>query len=301
MPVTGHTSIRPNYKHWFFIGKALSGSLEHEKSLVRLCIYLPNQVPADIKPSTPFALTIMHTYFLSDLHLTPSRPAVIEAFMAFLAGDARSAEKVYLLGDLFEYWIGDDAAALLGADSLLTAMSHLASEVPCFFIAGNRDFLVGEEFSAQSGFDILADESVIDLYGTPTLILHGDSLCTDDVAHQEFRRLIVTNREWRESFLQLEIADRIAAAKQARMESQTHKSEVSMEIMDVTESAVIDAFETHSVRQMIHGHTHRQNRHDYNLSSDTATRWVLGDWHHSSSILKADANGIEIANLPIQA
>ena len=241
----------------------------------------------------------MHTYFLSDLHLTPERPQISQAFLQFLMGDARSAERIYLLGDLFEYWIGDDAAAMLGADPILDAMRAVSETVDCYFIAGNRDFLVRDGFAERTGFKILPDESVIDLYGTQTLVLHGDSLCTDDVAHQQFRSAIVTNTAFCDEFLQLAIPERIEKAKQARMESHTHKSNVSMEIMDVTESAVLDAFEKYAVPQMIHGHTHRQNTHTYQTAAGDTTRYVLGDWHATSSILKADQNSIEIANQPI--
>lgn len=219
--------------------------------------------------------------------------------MQFMAGEAQSAEQLYILGDLFEYWIGDDAAPLLGAEPVLAQMQALASKIPCFFIAGNRDFLVGPQFEQASGFKILEDESVIDLYGQPTLILHGDSLCIDDHAHQLFRQQIVTNAEWREQFLGLEIPARIEAAKQARMESQAHKSNVSMEIMDVTESAVLERFADRNVQQMIHGHTHRQATHDYATPAGDARRYVLGDWLTTASVLKADANGIDITNYPI--
>jgi len=242
----------------------------------------------------------MPSYFLSDLHLTPERPAVAGAFMSFLANQAPHAERVYVLGDLFEYWIGDDAASLVGAEPILAAMRTLADKVDCCFIAGNRDFLVGQQFEQASGFSILPDESVIDLYGTPTLLLHGDSLCIDDIAHQQFREEIVTNLPRREAFLSLPIPERIEQAKQARMQSDEHKSGISMEIMDVTESAVLKAFEDHSVTQMIHGHTHRQNVHHYQTNAGTCERYVLGDWHNSASILTADDSGsLKINNVDI--
>ncbi|MBT8114137.1 MAG: UDP-2,3-diacylglucosamine diphosphatase [Arenicella sp.] len=242
----------------------------------------------------------MHSYFISDLHLSEQRPQVSQAFIKFLASDAAAAEQLFILGDLFEYWIGDDAASLVGAEPILQQMSRLAEQVPCHFIAGNRDFLVGEEFCKMSGFSIMPDESVIDLYGTPTLILHGDSLCIEDHEHQLFRQMIVTNEQWRDGFLALSIPERIEAAKQARMESQQHKSSISMEIMDVTESAVLDAFVSNDVRQMIHGHTHRQATHQYKLEGNgQATRHVLGDWSQTASILIADADGIKITNPPI--
>ena len=239
------------------------------------------------------------TYLISDLHLTPERPAVTEHFLSFLAGAAKQATELYILGDLFEYWIGDDAAAMLGAEPVLNAMSDVANDIPCYFIAGNRDFLVGQTFSQQSGFKILDDETVVNLYGQDTLLLHGDSLCTDDVAHQQFRASMVTNHAWRTQFLSLDIPARIEQAMQARMQSHAHKTQISMTIMDVSQSSVMSAFEKYNVRQMIHGHTHRQNQHDYEAEGVQYCRHVLGDWESSSSIMKVSANGITIENQAI--
>lgn len=235
----------------------------------------------------------MHSYLLSDLHLTPERPNVTQAFLAFLQDQAPSAERVFILGDLFEFWIGDDAADLLGAGPILDAMASVSSQSECFFLAGNRDFLVRKAFAQRTGFELLADETVIDLYGTPTLLLHGDSLCTDDEAHQKFRQEMVTNTEFCDAFLKLSIEQRMEQAKQARQQSHQHKSEVSMGIMDVTQKAVLDAFETHKVSQMIHGHTHRQQIHSY---PENLCRYVLGDWHNTSSIMKASKAGLDIKN-----
>ena len=241
----------------------------------------------------------MHTYIISDLHLTPERPQIINAFFEFLSTQAVSAERLYILGDLFEYWIGDDAGSMLGADPILDAMKAVSEVVDCFFLAGNRDFLVRETFTQRTGFKILEDETVVDLYGKSTLLLHGESLCTDDIAHQQFRNQMMTNTLFCDGFLKLSIPERIEQAKQARMQSNEHKSEVSMGIMDVTNASVLQAFEEHAVSQMIHGHTHRQNTHHYETSNGNATRYVLGDWHSTNSILKVDPNGIEITNSPI--
>lgn len=234
----------------------------------------------------------MHTYFISDLHLKPEQPHVIHAFSDFMLQQAPSAEKLYILGDLFEFWIGDDAAALLQAEPVLAMMKQVSAQIPCYFMAGNRDFLVRDAFSQMTGFEILPDETVIDLYGTPTLLLHGDSLCTDDLKHQEFRHAMMTNTDFCDQFLSLPIPKRIEQAKQARMQSHEHKSEVSMEIMDVTNEAVENAFIKHNVKQMIHGHTHRQNTHQHT----NGTRYVLGDWHQTNSVLTASSKGLEIKN-----
>jgi len=235
----------------------------------------------------------MHTYLLSDLHLTPDRPKTIAAFLNFLKKDAMTAERIYILGDLFEYWIGDDAAEKLGASPLLKAMKKVGDKIDCYFIAGNRDFLVRDQFTELTGFKILPDETVVDLYGTPTLLLHGDSLCTDDHAHQAFRKDMVTNKEFCDEFLSLTIEQRIEKAKEARQKSKEHKSEISMGIMDVTQEAVLNAFEKHDVKQMIHGHTHRQNIHHYD---NDRVRYVLGDWDKTNSIMKVDQSGIKINN-----
>ncbi|MFQ3244059.1 MAG: UDP-2,3-diacylglucosamine hydrolase [Arenicella sp.] len=241
----------------------------------------------------------MHTYIISDLHLTPERPQIIKAFFDFLVNDAPTAERLYILGDLFEFWIGDDAAEILGADPILDAMKTISQVVDCYFIAGNRDFLVRKTFTDRTGFKILSDETLIDLYGTQTLLLHGDSLCTDDIAHQQFRSQMMTNDPFCDGFLKMNIADRIEQAKQARLQSNEHKSAISMGIMDVTEAAVLASFTKHSIRQMIHGHTHRQNTHQYDIDGDKVTRYVLGDWHMTSSIMRVDKDGINIVNAPI--
>ena len=240
------------------------------------------------------------TYLISDLHLTPQKPDVIIAFLDFLEHGLVQAQELYILGDLFEYWIGDDAANLLGAGLILERMQRVARKIPCFFIAGNRDFLVDKEFSKRSGFQILQDETLIDLYGVKTLLLHGDSLCTQDVAHQHFRQEITTNRDWQEEFLALKIKDRIKQAKIARAESKRHKSQISVGIMDVTEDAVLNTFKNTNVTQMIHGHTHRQDTHEYSINGRACTRYVLGDWAQTSSVLVATKNGIKINNSAIK-
>jgi len=241
----------------------------------------------------------MHTYIISDLHLTPERPLITKAFFDFLSNQAPSAEQLYILGDLFEFWIGDDAGSILGADPILDAMKATSELVDCFFIAGNRDFLVREAFTQRTGFKILQDETIVDFYGTNTLLLHGDSLCTEDIAHQQFRSQMMTNSAFCDGFLKLAIPERIEQAKQARMQSNEHKSEISMGIMDVTEASVIKAFEEHSVSQMIHGHTHRQNTHHYQTQNGNATRYVLGDWHSTNSIMRIDQDGVKITNSSI--
>ena len=242
----------------------------------------------------------MHTYFISDLHLSQENPAIALAFFKFLDKRAAKADALYIIGDLFEYWIGDDAVELLGAQVVIDKLRAISSQIPCYFIAGNRDFLVGQQFADSTGLTLLPDESVIDLYGTPTLILHGDSMCTDDIAHQEFRQQVVTNQQWREQFLSTSVPERIEQAKQARAQSNMHKAQISTEIMDVTVATVIQTFEKYKVQQMIHGHTHRQAKHNHATSMGSAIRYVLGDWNKTSSILKASKGEIRIDNEAIR-
>lgn len=241
----------------------------------------------------------MYTYFISDLHLTPERPEISQHFCQFMNKHAPIADAIYILGDLFEYWIGDDAANLLGAEPILQMMQQASQQCSCLFIAGNRDFLVGKQFTEQTGFNILPDETVINLYGTPTLILHGDSLCTDDIAHQQFRQTMTTNKQWQSQFLSLPIDVRIEQAKEARSQSHQHKQDISMDIMDVNDQAVIDCFKKHNVSNMIHGHTHRQQVHNYKIDNKLFTRTVLGDWYQTDSVLKINKNNNLIENQTI--
>lgn len=241
----------------------------------------------------------MHTLVISDLHLTQQRPNTVAAFFYFLQHEAPKADALYILGDLFEFWIGDDAVDFLGAGQVMQMMKAISEIIPCYFVTGNRDFLAGELFTEQTGFQILPDETVVELYGKAFLLLHGDSLCTDDVAHQQFRQQYMTNKAFHTQFLQLSIPQRIEQAQQARMQSNEHKDTLTMEIMDVNEEAVLDAFNKHKVSRMIHGHTHRQHTHKHKLESQTATRYVLGEWHNTASILTVTPESVTIYNPPI--
>ena len=239
----------------------------------------------------------MATYFTSDLHIKEDHPHIAGGFVEFLSKTTEGADAVYVLGDLFEYWIGDDAAPLLGVQSILSAMKKRAMQTPCYFIAGNRDFLVRDGFEQASGFTILPDETVVDLYGTPTLLLHGDSLCADDLAHQKFRSEMVTNTVWCDGFLKQPIEQRIKMAQEARAQSHEHKASVSMSIMDVNQDAVLNAFTQYGVSNMIHGHTHRQQVHDHGIKNDNPLiRTVLGDWGTHNSVLTVTPESQTLSN-----
>ncbi len=225
------------------------------------------------------------TLFISDLHLTAERPRTNEELFVFLEHDAVSADALYILGDLFEYWIGDDAAEALGHEAVLRALRRLTDRgTPVFFMHGNRDFLVDGEFSRRTGCRILTDPTVVELYGEPVLLTHGDRLCTEDHAHQEFRKL-VGEPAWQHSFLAKSIAERTRLATGARQQSELNKSLMSMEIMDVNQDAVEVLMRDYGVGTLIHGHTHRPAVHHFSLDGTPVRRIVLGDWYEQGSVL----------------
>lgn len=233
----------------------------------------------------------MATLFVSDLHLDASCPAITGLFLAFLEDQARQADACYILGDLFEAWIGDDDDAELGRTVALALRSLTDSGVPVFFLHGNRDFLLGERFAATAGFRLLAQTEIIDLYGEPVLLLHGDTLCTDDTAYQAFRAQ-VRNPLWQAQLLALPLAQRRVLAGQLRETSRQSTRQKTADIMDVNPVAVTQALRDHGVQRMIHGHTHRPAIHDVLLEGQPTRRAVLGDWSANlGSVLRCDASG----------
>lgn len=240
----------------------------------------------------------MATLFISDLHLDPARSATVIQFLAFLEQQARQAEACYILGDLFEAWIGDDDDAELGR-TVGNALRALAdSGVPVFFLHGNRDFLIGARFAAASGVRLLPETEVIDLYGEPVLLLHGDTLCTDDVDYQAFRAQ-VRDPAWQARLLELPLAQRRILAGQLRETSRQANRQKATDITDVNAAAVDQALRAHGVRLMIHGHTHRPAIHEWMLDGLPARRAVLGDWYARGSVLRCDASGWRREPLPL--
>ncbi len=245
----------------------------------------------------------MTTLFISDLHLDPSRPAITELFLDFLRGEARQAEALYILGDLFEAWIGDDTPST-AADAVALALREISDAgVPVYFIRGNRDFLVGNDYAARAGMRILPDPSVIQLHGKPVLLQHGDLLCTDDVAYQAFRAQ-TRNPAFIAQFLSQPLEARIAFAQQARAASQAHQSEMKQDdkasfetVTDVAPAEVVATFQRYGVDTMIHGHTHRPAIHHLQAGEQDCTRIVLGDWYEQGSVLRADADGFRLETL----
>ena len=233
----------------------------------------------------------------SDLHLDPRRPETLALFQQFLDGPAQEASDLYLLGDVFEVWFGDDAIHP-AYQPLLEGLAALARNgVGIHLQHGNRDFLMGRELARMTGADLLPETTVVELAGEPTLLLHGDALCTDDVEHQAFRAMVL-DPQWQAGFLTLSVEERAEQARQAREKSRAGHAEKSDAIMDVNGEAVADAFRSHGVRRMIHGHTHRPAVHDHAVDGAPCRRMVLPQWHTSGGYIRCDGDGCELLPFP---
>jgi UDP-2,3-diacylglucosamine hydrolase len=231
------------------------------------------------------------TLFISDLHLSSERAALVEAFHALLRGPARGAAALYVLGDLFDAWIGDDQIREPLATGVASAFADLAASGTRLHLQrGNRDFLLGERFAQACGATLLADEVVHDLYGTRTLIMHGDQLCTDDVGYQRFRRYS-QDPVLRRRVVALPYFIRRGGAALLRATSRRATASKPPVIMDVNEGAVIAAFREHGVTRLIHGHTHRPARHEVPVDGRACERYVLADWYRNASYLSVDETG----------
>lgn len=232
----------------------------------------------------------MTTLFISDLHLDPERPAITTLLLRFLAEEARDAEALYILGDLFEAWVGDDDDAELATDVAHALRAVRDAGVPIGFIRGNRDFLLGQDYADRAGMTLLPDPCVMPLGGEPTLLLHGDLLCTDDIRYLAFRRQ-VRDLAWQANFLSQPLANRKAFAKQARAESYASQQGRAPDIGDANVVAVEDMLQRYGVRRMIHGHTHRPRIHSHLVAGRECERIVLGDWYEQGSVLRLDSGG----------
>ncbi|SPZ60698.1 UDP-2,3-diacylglucosamine hydrolase [Serratia quinivorans] len=239
----------------------------------------------------------MNTLFIADLHLSAQEPAITAGFLRFLRQDAIHADALYILGDLFEAWIGDDDPEPLHGEIAAALKALQQAGVPCYFIHGNRDFLVGKRFARTSGMQLLPEEKVLNLYGRKILILHGDTLCTDDQAYQQFRRK-VHNPLIQKLFLAMPLRWRLKIAAKMRARSQQSNQYKSDSIMDVNPQAVEQAMLRHKVHWMIHGHTHRPAVHELALSNGKAHRVVLGAWHVEGSMIKVSADAVELIQFP---
>jgi UDP-2,3-diacylglucosamine hydrolase len=239
----------------------------------------------------------MTTLFIADLHLDDARPQITELFERYLAGDeARQADALYILGDLVEAWIGDDDDAELPQRIARATRGLSDGGVPVYFMVGNRDFLLGEDFAHRAGMTLLDDGTVHDIHGRPTLLTHGDVLCTDDIAYQTVRKQVRTP-EWKANVLAMPLAARRAFAAQARQDSRAHTGSTMETIMDVNADAVAEAMRAAGVDRLIHGHTHRPAVHPFNLDGKQAERIVLGDWYEHGSVLQVSADAVQLRGL----
>jgi len=240
------------------------------------------------------------TYFIADLHLAQNRPDITACFLSFLKSDAPKAQALYILGDLFEYWVGDDddSPFIVEISQALKSLSTLDCKI--YFIHGNRDFLLGKRFAKQSGMELLPEITLIDLYGKPVVIMHGDTLCTRDVGYQAFRK---KSRSWwwQTMIKSLPLFVRRKIANNYRNQSATATAMKSQDIMDVTESEVIHCLEQHQSQILIHGHTHRPAVHDIKASNKKAQRIVLGDWYDQGAWLKVTPDTMELMNSPFES
>jgi UDP-2,3-diacylglucosamine hydrolase len=235
------------------------------------------------------------TLFISDLHLSAERPSISERFFEFLQVQGSRAAALYILGDLFEYWIGDDELDATHGDPLArrvaAALGQLAKRgVGLAFMHGNRDFLVGRRFGEASGARLLEDPAVEKIGGTRTLLMHGDTLCTDDHDYQDWRRT-ARSRDWQRAFLAQSIAERRTALQALREKSKEVISAKPAEIMDVNDAAVREALRTHGLTRLVHGHTHRPARHALEVDGRRCERWVLPDWYETGGYLAIDETG----------
>jgi len=232
-----------------------------------------------------------HSLFISDLHLSADRPEVLSAFVEFLVTTAAHAEALYILGDLFEYWAGDDDLDDPFNRQVVAALASLrAGGTALYLMHGNRDFLMGKALASACGAHLLPDTSLIDLHGTPTLLMHGDTLCTDDTAYMAFRAQ-VRDPQWQQAFLAQPLPQRKAQIEQLREQSRLAQRQKTAEIMDVNAESVINTLRQRNYPRLIHGHTHRPALHVLEIDGCLCERWVLPDWYEQGGYLRCDEQG----------
>jgi UDP-2,3-diacylglucosamine hydrolase len=231
------------------------------------------------------------TIFLSDIHLCESRPSITDAFVSFLNKVTNEVDALYILGDLFEYWIGDDSNQ---HENVIEALKKLTDRhIQVFLMHGNRDFLIGSAFEKKTGAVLLNDPILVEIFGKKILLCHGDTLCTDDIEYQSFRDKI-RSESWKNEFLKKSLSERVSIANEFRKESELNKKKKSLEIMDVNLDEVNRTLIQFNYPDfLIHGHTHRPNQHSINLDGHQIQRIVLGDWYEQGSYLILNAHGIE--------
>lgn len=231
-----------------------------------------------------------YTLFISDLHLQASQPEITNTFLDFLKKQAAQADALYILGDFFDRWIGDDHQTRFNMPIMAATRQLSKTGVPIYFMSGNRDFLIGKAFTQAAGMTLLKDPHVISLYGKPTLLMHGDSLCTLDTKHQAYRKKVL-NPWIQKIFLSLPLRWRLKISEHLRQKSYHRGNIIEEQIRDVTPKAVYNAMEAHQVSLLIHGHTHRPGIHELLVDKKPAKRIVLGDWQQQASVLVYLRNG----------
>lgn len=235
-------------------------------------------------PNTP------HSLFASDLHLAAERPQIVAQFLAFTATIAPQAAALYILGDLFEYWAGDDDTDVLGVQTAAALAALASHDTRVYLMQGNRDVLMAGAFAARSNATLIEDPLLVDLHGTPTLLTHGDALCTDDADYQQFRAY-ARDPGNQQRFLAQPLAARREQMLGMRAQSEASKQQKTETIMDVAPAAVENLLRQYQYPRLIHGHTHRPARHVHQLDGHTCERWVLNDWYERGGYLRVDAAG----------
>ena len=238
----------------------------------------------------------MTTLFVSDLHLEAGRPEIGDQFLAFLAGEASRADALYILGDLFEVWVGDDDPNTHYAVIKQALRELVDNGVTTYFMHGNRDFMIGNVFARETGVRILSDPYPVEFYGDKVLLSHGDALCIDDVQYQNARR-ITRDPEWQAMMLAKPLSERLTIAKHLRAESIAHGATIDQSITDVNQDEVLRVVRDHGVDVLLHGHTHRPAVHAIDLGDRVAKRIVLGDWYEQGSVVRWDESGPELCEM----
>ncbi len=247
----------------------------------------------------------MTTLFVSDLHLDPARPDITALFLRFLREEAATADALYILGDLFEAWVGDDDPSVAGAEVAAGLHALAQAGVPVYFMHGNRDFLVGAGYARRAGMRLLPDPAVVSLYGEPVLLMHGDLLCSDDTAYQAFRAQ-TRDPDWQQRFLDQPLAARLAFAAQARAASMARQQQMLQgdrgtfeTVTDVTAATVEATLARFGVDTLVHGHTHRPALHELEVAGRRRRRIVLGDWFEQGSVLRVEPGRYRLQALPL--
>ena len=239
----------------------------------------------------------MTTLFISDLHLEAERPDIARQFLSFLEQEASEADDLYILGDLFEAWVGDDDPNTHYFTIKRALRKIVDKGIPVYFMHGNRDFMIGRGFANETGVEILKDPYKVQMYGQKVLLSNGDVLCTDDVQYQRVRKM-TRDPDWKKTILARPLKDRLRMAEEARRQSLEQTINKSMEIMDVNQDAVKTIIKHFNVDVLLHGHTHRPAIHEIDLGRRKAKRIVLGDWYTQGSVVRWGTRGPELEAIP---